>query len=115
MGTGIYISTFFKGLATTRAKKNLRSASAVILFFQEILWHFSKIDEEDRRFRANLLLLKKFSKTTLPPPVADFNFCSVSRIFLLHQKFFYFKFYIWQNIFFLIKNNFSFQKKILKC
>ena len=38
----------------------MRGASAVILFFQEILWHFLKIDEEDRRFRANLLFLSKY-------------------------------------------------------
>ena len=35
--TGVYISTFFKGFATTRAKKNLRGASAVILFSEKIL------------------------------------------------------------------------------
>jgi len=65
--TGVYLSTFFKGFATTRAKKNLRGASAVILFFQEILSHFLEIDEEDRRFGANLLFfIKKFSKTYPP-------------------------------------------------
>ena len=37
----------------------MSGASAVILFFQEILWHFSKIDEEDRRFRLHLLFYQK--------------------------------------------------------
>merc|ERR1711989_91443 len=57
---GVYVATFFKGFSTTRVKKNLPSAPAVILFFQEILWHFLNIGEEDRRFRANLFLLKNF-------------------------------------------------------
>ena len=50
---------FFKGFSTTRVKKKLPSASAVILFFQEIFRHFWKIDEEDRRFRPNLRFLWK--------------------------------------------------------
>merc|ERR1711989_202926 len=56
---GAYLGTFFKVFFNDEAKKNLRSASAEILFFQEILWHFLKIDEEDRRFRANHLFLSK--------------------------------------------------------
>ena len=40
-------------------KKNLRGASAVILFSGKIFWHFSKIDEEDRGFWRNLLFLSK--------------------------------------------------------
>jgi len=34
---GVYLGKFFKGFATTRAKKNLRGASAVILFSEKIL------------------------------------------------------------------------------
>merc|ERR1711989_157447 len=36
----------FQRFFNDEAKKNLRSAPAVILFFQEILWHFLKIDEK---------------------------------------------------------------------
>merc|ERR1711989_46298 len=45
--------------ATTRAKKNLRRASAVILFSGKIFWHFLKFQSKDRRFRAYLLFLSK--------------------------------------------------------
>merc|ERR1711942_615760 len=55
MGVYAHITKVFQ----PRGKKKLSGASAVILFFQEILWHFLKIDEEDRRFRANLLFLSK--------------------------------------------------------
>ena len=53
--TYVHITKVFED----EAKKNLSSASAVILFSQEIFGYFLKIDEEDRRFRPNLLFLSK--------------------------------------------------------
>merc|ERR1712055_137886 len=48
-----------------------------------------------------------------PPPVADSNFCPVSRIFLLHQKFFISNSIFGKIYIFSIENNFRFQKKFL--
>merc|ERR1711942_370011 len=58
--------------------------------------------------------IEKFSKT-YSPPVADSNLCSVSRMFVLYQKFFVSNSIFGKLYIFSIKNNFRFQKNFLKC
>ena len=89
---GVCISTFFKGFATTRAKKNLRGASAVILFSGKIFQHFLKSKFQIRYFGEPSFFMKFFSKTNPPlgvdlsPYQAKVYLKNLSKLRLLPQS-----------------------------
>ena len=53
---------FFQRFFNEKGKKNLSRRSAVILFFQEILYHFSKSNRKIGKFGAVSFFYKKFFK-----------------------------------------------------